>query len=255
MENVIELNKNGQIAVIALEEKEFGNTFTQRFIQGLKESFAAIARDPEIKVVIIHGYDNYFCCGGTRSELLNIFEKIAESKETKNKPAETMNFHDIFICCQVPVIAAMQGHALGGGLALGCTADIILMGEQCIYSANFLKYGFTPGFGGSYIISQKLGQTLGNEMLLTAKNYYGRELKERGAPVKIVPKQDVIKTAWDIAGEIADKPLLTLKVLKKHLNREIHARLSASIEEEMEMHRITFNQPEVRTRIEQLFGN
>ena len=83
------------------------------------------------------------------------------------------------------MISAMQGHALGGGLAFGCFADIIVMGVECIYSANFMKYGFTPGMGATYIIPRKFGEVLGTEMLLTAKNYYGSELKERGASAKI----------------------------------------------------------------------
>lgn len=91
------------------------------------------------------------------------------------------------------------------------------MGEECIYSANFMKYGFTPGMGATYIIPKRFGETLGNEMLLTARNYYGAELKKRSAPVKIVSKKDMISVAMGMARGLADKPLLPLKILKKYL--------------------------------------
>jgi len=117
-----------------------------------------------------------------------------------------------------------------------------------------MKYGFTPGFGASYILPKRFGDTLGNEMLFTARNYYGRELKERGVPVKIVPKQEVIQTAFQVANDLADKPLISLNVLKKHLTRHIRTELPGAVKKELEMHEITFAQPEVLDRIEGLFG-
>lgn len=250
--NVIKLTKEGPIAVVAMEEREYGNTFTERFMKGLKGAFAKIRGDTEIKTVIVHGYDNYFCCGGTKEELRELYEGYA-SKGKKVQFTDS-GFHDLFLRCEVPVIAAMQGHALGAGLAWGCTADIIVMGEQCIYSANFMKYGFTPGFGATYLLPKRFGDILGNEMVFTARNYYGMELKERGVPVKIVPKQEVIQTALQVANDLKDKPLISLKVLKKHLTRHIRMELPEAVKKELEMHEITFAQPEVLDRIEGLFG-
>jgi polyketide biosynthesis enoyl-CoA hydratase PksI len=109
--------------------------------------------------------------------------------------------------------------------------------------------------GATYIIPKQFGELLGIEMIDSAKNYYGRELKERGAPVKVVKKTEVIKTAMSMAKELADKPLNSLKVLKKHLTRQIRSELPDVIARELEMHQITFAQKEVRQRIESLFGN
>lgn len=252
MDNVINLHKEGHIAFVALEEKEYKNTFTMRFVYGLKEAFKQIDHDDDIKVVIVHGYDPYFCCGGTKDELISLYEGINQDGEAKIKFTD-MKFHDILLQCKVPVISAMQGHALGGGLALGCYADVIVMGEQYIYNTNFMKYGFTPGMGATYIIPKKFGDLLGNEMLFSAKNYYGAELKERGAAAKIVKKEEVIRTAVEIARDIADKPILSLKELKKNLCSSIMNELPAAIERELDMHYITFRQPEVLRRIENLF--
>jgi polyketide biosynthesis enoyl-CoA hydratase PksI len=161
-----------------------------------------------------------------------------------------LSIYDLLIKCEVPVIAAMQGHALGGGMVFGSSADIMVMAEECIYSTNFMKYGFTPGVGATYIIPKKFGQVLGTEMLMTARNYYGGELKERGAAAKIVRKVDVIDTAMEIAQDLSAKPLISLKILKDHLTRQIRLELPDIIERELEMHRITFTQPEVTNMIE-----
>jgi len=247
MSKVVKLFKEGSIGIVVLEEREYKNTFSKPFINDLKNTFEAIGRMADISVVVVHGYDNYFCCGATKEELINILGQKVQFTD--------LDFHDLLLRCAVPVISAMQGHALGGGLVFGCYADIIVMGEECLYSTNFMKYGFTPGMGATYIIPNKFGELLGTEMLLSAKNYYGRELKERGAPVKVVKKAEVIKTAMGIAKELADKPLLSLKVLKKHLTRHICSELPSVIARELEMHKITFAQKEVRQRIESLFGN
>ncbi len=254
-EKVIKFAKQGGIGIVTLEEREFKNTFTSRFVQGLKDTFQLIRQDPGLRVVVVQGYDNYFCCGGTRDELIQLYEAMGMKRAQGRVQFTDLKFHDLLLNCEIPVISAMQGHALGAGLAFGCYADIIVMGEQCIYSAIFMKYGFTPGFGATYIIPKKFGEALGWEMLLSARNYHGSELKERGASVKIVAKQDVTRTALEIAEELADKPLLSLKVLKEHLSRQIKAALPQVIAQELHMHELTFAQPEVRERIERLFGN
>jgi polyketide biosynthesis enoyl-CoA hydratase PksI len=254
MNSVVNLRKDGCIAWVALEERESKNTFTMRLIQGLKAVFGQIDAEPGIKVVIVHGYGPYFCCGGTKEELIGLYQGLHKEGAERIQFTD-LRFHDILLQCKVPVIAAMQGHALGGGLALGCFADIIVMGEQCIYSANFMKYGFTPGMGATYIIPKRFGTLLGWEMLYSARNYYGAELKERGASALIVKKQDVIKTALEFARDLADKPLLSLKELKKNLSAAIMKELPSAIEKELEMHRITFGQAEVLNRIEARFGN
>lgn len=247
MTDVVKLTRSDGIAIVAMEDRQGKNTFTRELMVGLLNAFREIDCDETLKVVILHGYDSYFCCGGTQEELLNIFEG--------KKVFTDGQFYDVLLQCKIPVIAAMQGHALGGGLALGSFADIIILAKQCIYSTNFMKYGFTPGFGSTYIIPKRFGESIAREMLLGAKNYYGSELKEMGVGLRVVDKPDVIETARSIAIELADKPRLSLVTLKKHLNQDIHKNLPGYIEQELDMHKITFTQPEVRDRIVSLFGN
>ena len=248
MSDVVKLTqRENNIAVVAMENREYKNTFSKQLIKGLVEVFEEIRNDVEAKVVVIHGYDNYFCCGGTKEELIRIFEGKLQFTD--------LNFYDLLLKCDLPVIAAIQGHALGGGLAFGCYADLIVLAEECIYSANFMKYGFTPGMGTTYIVPKKFGQVLGSEMLLSARNYYGGELRDRGVSVKVVKKEEVIKTALHLANELADKPILPLKELKRRLAEPIRKALPEVIQKELVMHKVCFSQPEVRDRIESLFGN
>jgi polyketide biosynthesis enoyl-CoA hydratase PksI len=245
MSGVVSMTKEGHIASVVMADRDSRNTFSQQLVSGLLNVFGSIAKDDTIKVVVLQGYDTYFCCGGSQDELLRICDGEAVFTDGE--------VYDLLLRCDVPVIAAMQGHALGGGLALGSYADMIVIGRQCLYSANFMKYGFTPGFGSTYILPKKFGATLGREMLFTAKTYYGDELKERGADVKVVDRPEVVATAMKLAAELATKPRRALTLLKAHMNRDIQRELAAFVSRELEMHQLTISQPEVRERIKQLY--
>lgn len=248
MGQVVDLKNMGDgIALITMQDRESRNTFSQALKEGIMDVFTQVNNNEEYKVVILTGYDNYFCCGGTKEELFDIYKG-------------DLNFNRLIFFttpleCKVPVISAMQGHGIGGGLVFGLYSDFTILGKENIYTTNFMKYGFTPGMGGTLMVPLRFGATLGNEMLFTARNYRGQELKERGVPVKVVPKADVMEEAMELAKSLAEKPRLSLITLKQHLTKHIKSKLPQIIDEEVEMHDITFHHPEVANRIEQFFGN
>lgn len=246
MKDVVTLDyPQKEIAVVTLEDRESRNTFSTGIVDGLLKTFETINNNEILRVVVIRGYDNYFCCGGTKNELLDIYS----GKLTFTDLA----FYRLLLDCPVPTIAAMQGHALGGGLAFACYADVMVLALESFYSANFMKYGFTPGMGATYMLPKKMGEGLGHEMLFSARNYQGVELKARGVSAQIVEKNKVIDVALQMARDLAEKPRLSLTLLKKHLNSDLNNKLQKIIDEELLMHKITFGQPEVKERIEALF--
>lgn len=247
MSDVVRLQRQGPVAVVTMEDRASKNTFSPELTAGLLAAFRAIGGDEGVKAVVLQGFGNYFCCGGTREELLKIH--AGEAVFTDG------HIHDLLLRCEVPVVSAMQGHALGGGLVFGSYADLLVMGRQCLYSANFMRYGFTPGFGSTCIVPKRFGDVLGREMLLTAQSYSGADLRARGAGALVVDKGEVVAEAMKLARELADKPRVALVALKAHFRRSIEAELAACVREELAMHGLTFSRPEVRERIEELFGN
>ncbi len=234
------------IVQITMEDKSSRNTFSKELITGIIASFEKIKNNSTYKVVILTGYENYFCCGGTKDELVSIYKKEIGFND--------LNFFTLPLDCEIPVISAMQGHGIGGGFVFGLYADFSILGKENIYTTNFMKYGFTPGMGGTFMVPLRLGNIIGNEMLFTAENYRGGELKERGIPLKVVPKSEVLNEAIRLAKSLAEKPRLSLLTLKEHLTAAIKTTLPAYIDKELKMHDITFHQPEVAERIEALFG-
>ena len=234
------------IVQMTMQDRVNKNTLSYELSMGLIEAFKSIQDNSSYKVVILTGYDSYFCTGGTQEGLLSIFE---------NKTSFTdVNLYSLALECKIPVIAAMQGHGIGGGFALGLYADFVVLSRESVYSTNFMKYGFTPGMGATYIVTKKLGFSLGEEMLLNAGTFRGAELEKRGISFPVLPREKVMAYALELAQQLAEKPRFSLITLKDHLVASLREKLPGIIEKELIMHDKTFHQPEVKDRINALFG-
>jgi polyketide biosynthesis enoyl-CoA hydratase PksI len=246
--NVVELQPiEPHILQIKMQDRVSKNTFSLALTQGLMEAFAQACRDPDCKVVILTGYDNYFASGGTREALLSLSEGQGAFTD-----------HDLYslaLRCPVPVISAMQGHGIGGGFVLGLFSDMVVLSRESIYTANFMRYGFTPGMGATCVLPQKLGIPFAMEMMLSASNYRGEELQQRGIPFPVLPRDQVMPHAVELARTLAEKPRHSLVTLKEHLNAPLREALPGMVAQEVAMHAVTFAQPEVKSRISSLFGN
>ena len=233
--DVVTLRSHSEsVAVVTLRDEENRNMFSRELMQGVLDVFSRIKDDPLIKVVVIEGYGNWFCSGGTPETLEEIRVGGASFMDSP--------FFKALLDCSVPTIAALGGHALGGGLTFGLYADLIVMSETSYYAANFMEHGFTPGVGATYLFPLRFGLVLGNEMMWTARRYKGRELRERGAPMEILPKDAVARRALELAEQIATKPSLQLKRLKAHLSQQMNEDLPGVFEREQTMHDTVFAQ-------------
>jgi polyketide biosynthesis enoyl-CoA hydratase PksI len=239
--------RDERIAQITLQDRQSGNSFSPALIEGLLSAFAVVRADPRLRVAIITGYDSYFCSGGTREALLALHEGRARFTDG--------NLYSLPLECEIPVIAAMQGHAIGGGLVFGMFADFVILSRESIYTANVMRYGFTPGMGATCVLPRKLGTALAQELLLGARSYRGGELATRGVPFSVLPRKEVLDAAYESAAEVADKPRAALVALKSQLVAPIRAELPGMIAAELQMHAQTFHQPEVRARINAAFDS
>jgi polyketide biosynthesis enoyl-CoA hydratase PksI len=220
------------VAVVAMEDGDNRNMFSPGLISDLQAAFAEVRRRAEARVVVVHGYASWFCSGGTPATLEEIRSGQAAFTDS--------DVFRLLLDCELPTIAAMQGHALGGGLTFGLYADIPLMAEHAFYAGNFMSHGFTPGVGATYLFPAKLGKVIGAEMLFTARRYRGSELRERGVEVQVLGGAEVIPRALEIARELADKPLLQLKLLKRRLSQAVRRGVAHAVDEELMMHRLIF---------------
>lgn len=234
------------VVLLTMQDRLNKNAFSPALIDGLFRAYERIASTDRYKAVVLTGYDTYFATGGTKESLLALHDASGSFTDA--------NVYSLPLECSIPVISAMQGHAIGGGFVMGLYSDIVVLSRESIYTTNFMKYGFTPGMGATYILPEKLGTSLAQEMLLTASNYRGEALGARGVPFAVLPRHQVLSHALQLAQQLAEKPRASLVTLKRHLTRRVRQELPAVIEQEIDMHQVTMHQPGVRARIDSLFG-
>ncbi|HEX6100801.1 MAG TPA: beta-ketoacyl synthase N-terminal-like domain-containing protein [Thermoanaerobaculia bacterium] len=220
------------VVVVKMEDREARNMFSDDLIAGLNEAFAHIARTPESKVVVLTGYDTYFASGGTKESLMSI--QAGKLRFTDEK------LFQLPLDCRLPVIAAMQGHGLGAGWALGMFADVVLLSEESRYVSPYMNYGFTPGAGATWILADKMGEDLARESLLTAQAQTGQELKARGLRMPVLRRADVLPAALSLADRMAQAPRERLIALKRQLTAYMHQPLEETYQRELAMHDRTF---------------
>ncbi|WP_439515180.1 SDR family NAD(P)-dependent oxidoreductase [Oceanibaculum nanhaiense] len=220
------------VALLRLCERQHKNTFTPAFMDGIQEAFTAIAGLAEAKLVVLTGHDGYFACGGTRDGLTELQSGATRFTDLK--------IYSLPLDCELPVIAAMQGHGIGAGWSLGMYCDLALFGAESVYHSNYLWFGFTPGAGATLIFPERLGDDLGREVLFTAREYKGRELATRRPGLMALPAAEVLPRALSMAHALAARPRGWLVEAKAALAKPLTDRLGDVLAREVAMHETTF---------------
>ncbi|HEY0832669.1 MAG TPA: polyketide synthase, partial [Azospirillum sp.] len=231
--NVVTLDAhpNG-VVVVTLCDRASRNTFSLAFVGGVIEAFEHIAATPDYKAVVLTGYETYFACGGTRDGLLAIQSGKARFTDEQS--------YALPLACEIPVIAAMQGHGIGAGWAMGLFCDWAVYSEESVYQSPYMLYGFTPGAGSTLIFPQRLGPALAREVLFTAREFQGRELKRRGIAMPVLPRAAVPGYALALANHLAASDRQDLVRRKAERSRSLRERLPSVFAQELAMHDRTF---------------
>jgi len=222
--------ENG-VVVIHMHDRVAKNTSSPAFVQGVMAAFAHIRTTPAYKVVVLTGYDNYFACGGTKDGLLSIQSGKARFTDEQSYAAP--------LVCDVPVIAAMQGHAIGAGWTMGLFCDAAIYSEESVYQSPYMLYGFTPGAGSTLIVPHRFGRNLGGEILFTANEFRGSDLEARGV-TPVLPRHQVLDYALALADHLALSSREELIRQKNERARAIRERLQETFAQELALHDTTF---------------
>ncbi|NEC17358.1 polyketide synthase, partial [Streptomyces parvus] len=224
---------DGGIALLVMSDAGGSNMFTDAMMRGLQDAFARVEADDAVRAVVLTGTETVFSMGATPGGL----ETLAGGA---GRFTDVPFVYEGLLRCSRPVVSALRGHASGGGLAFGLYADLVVMARESVYSANFLKYGFTPGMGATHVLDERLGGTLAAELMYTGRPYRGEELERRGAGVLFADRSAVLATALGLARSVAEKPSDAVRVLKRDLADRALARLAPVIERESAMHERVF---------------
>ncbi len=213
-------------------------------LAALREAVEAVRDDPGIRALVLEGGERHFCSGATRETLMG--------DDAPQAIARLMGgFPRLLLSLGIPTLAAMSGHALGGGLMLGLWCDVAVLAEESLYGANFIALGFTPGMGSTVLLEEMLGAPLARDMLLTGRVVKGRELRDAHVPLShaVVPRAAVHDRVHALAREMAQAPPEAMALTRGHLAARRLARFERAVIEELAMHTRVFADHQTRTSI------
>lgn len=236
----MEVDDNG-IACLLMQNSQEGNPCSVAFTHCLTRGLDQL-RLIKPKVLVLRGLPDVFSSGASRRELLELCEG--------NLDAGNILIPEMLLDIPFPIIAAMEGHAVGGGLMIGVCCDMVVMARESRYGANFMARGLPPGLGCTTLLAELFGPYLAAEMMFTGKNFRGSELALRSTNVNyIVKRSEVFSLAMDLASRLAEMDVLTLELLKKNLSERKKQLLAQARPNEQQMHELIFADPAARNLI------
>jgi enoyl-CoA hydratase/carnithine racemase len=204
------------IAIITLNRPDALNSLSSGLLQELDNVLEEIRKDDKIRSVIITGAGRAFSAGADLSEAGSGGE--AEMKARTELGQKVFDKIESF---DKPVIAAVNGYALGGGLEMAISCDIRIAAENASFGAPEVNIGLIPGWGGCARLSKLVGRSQATKIVLTGERIDAKEAERIGLVTKVVPPDELKSTATYFAGTLATKAPIAIRLAKKILAKSM----------------------------------
>ncbi len=228
----ISLAKNEGIAVITFTRPEAMNALNNRTRSEFRSAMADVAGDEEIRAIILTGSGKAFVAGSDIKELQGTTPLDAHNIERLGEVVEK---------CKKPVIAAVNGFALGGGCEIVLACDIIIAHEKAKFGQPEIHLGIIPGGGGTQRLPRLIGACRAKELILTGDIISAHEADRIGMINRVVPMDALMDTALEIAGKIAAKSTSAVQIAKSAINRGMQVGLESGLAYEREMYSLSLS--------------
>jgi enoyl-CoA hydratase len=206
-EVLIERPEEG-VALVRLNRPEAKNALNMAVRRALHDAFVALSEDETVRAVILTGNAEAFAAGADLKEIseLGPMDVIRRATHRLSRPLAE---------CPKPVIAAINGFALGGGLEIALMCDILVVGEGAQLGLPEIRVGVMPGAGGTQRLTKLVGKHRAMLMALTAEIVSGKQAYELGMASKVVADEAVLEEALAIAKRIASFPPIGAEMIKE----------------------------------------
>jgi enoyl-CoA hydratase/carnithine racemase len=201
------------LAEILLDNPEKLNAFDERMLVELNEAIQEAMTDDRAYVVIISGRGRGFCSGADVSNM--------DDREDRQKKLDygvhlwkVQNVDRLLLEGSKPVIAAVNGPAIGAGCDFALACDLRVMSESAYLRQQFVNIGLVPGDGGAWLLPRLVGESKAKELILTGRDVGAAEAEEIGLAVDVVEDGHVLEAARELATDLRDKPALALQNTK-----------------------------------------
>jgi enoyl-CoA hydratase/carnithine racemase len=231
---------DGHVAVLEMHRPPT-NFFDETLLEAIGQALFDVDEDPEVRAVVLCAEGRHFCAG---ADLRNV-----DSHGLRRVYRKAFGLFS----ARKPIVAAVQGAAIGGGLGLALAADFRVATPASRFSANFARLGFHHGFGLSVTLPAAVGQQKALELLYTGRAVSGSEAHEIGLADRLVD-DDPRPAALDFAGEIAASAPMSLVAIRATMRRTLNAQVHAALDQEAAAQTVLLDTKDLREGIDASIG-
>lgn len=227
--------KKGNIGVLSISRPEALNAINSQVLEELSKTIEEIEEDEDIYVLILTGEGRAFVAGADISEMKSM--DIFESRNFAEKGLKLFRKIELM---EKPVIAAVNGFALGGGCELSMCCDIRIASEKAKFGQPEVGLGIIPGFAGTQRLSRLVGLGRAKELIYTADTIDAQEAYRIGLVNKVVPVDELMEEALNMATTIGSKGQVAVRFAKTAINRGIETDIETGMNIEKDLFGLCF---------------
>lgn len=230
----------GSVGVITFNRPERRNALSNGVYTGFEVALPAMARDTDVRVIMVTGAGGAFCAGGDVKSM-NEANQAGGSREGQpdgledrvtwlrhRQRAVSLALHEH----PKPVVAALPGPAAGAGLSIALAADLRLASERAILVTAFANVGASGDFGGSWFLTQLVGPAKAKELYFTSPRLTAAEALDLGLVNVVLPDEGFDEAALRWCHDLADRAPIAQRLMKENINRALHADLATALDAE-----------------------
>jgi len=215
----IELSVSNHVALVKLNRPEIMNALNWQMYSELEDSFLSIQKDPDVRSVVLTGQGRAFCSGDDVKEIM--VAGGGSDRIQRVRPGTTPAAKAI-LDCDRPIVAAVNGPAVGWGMDLSLMADFRIASESASFGELFVKRGLVADVGGLVRLPKIVGPQRAAELLFTGEVISADRALDLGLVMEVVPHKKLLASANALANKIAENPPLAVRYLKEGLRRSFY---------------------------------
>jgi len=237
MENILleyPYRNNQHIALVRLNRPKVLNALSTDLMQELVDCMTSLDKNPEVRVIILTGNERAFAAGADIAQMVQA-SPIDQINDNRFRTWEMLKL------ITKPVIAAVNGFALGGGCELAMSCDLIIAGDDAKFSQPEIKIGTIPGAGGTQRLTRAIGKSKAMMMVLTGDMIDARTAYEWGLVAKVVPAETLLQETFELAKTITERAPVAVRLAKEAVNKSFEMTLKDGMDFERRNFYLTFS--------------
>ena len=248
MSEAVKVERHGAVAVLRLDDPSAMNALSPAVKAGMEKNVPTLVGDASVRAMVITGTGKAFCAGGDIRAMQAVEGRKAPAVRTRMTEAHA--WARALLDCDKPVIAAVNGAAVGGGLALALLADLIVASREAYFMSGYSKLGALPDLGLLQTLPWAIGSLRAKEMILLNRRYTADEAVAIGLANRAVAPERLMPEALAMAEEIAAGPGPMLSMSKVMMKRAYEASVEEFFEREAIAQGVAFGSAEFNEGVE-----